>query len=399
MFKTGEGQQKGAGWAKKAIWGNVPDDMKSQFGSVDNVTSQDFLNLWQHKVERSPMNVAFHADQQQQQGKPMADPSLSSRVLAGGPGALFGAPSGVFPGADGSEGGGYDLGQALSRAGASIMSIANPAGGAAMMNAVNMPLFRQRYSIVTDKLGRQYRLDIHTGAVTPLTPGATAPGGAASGGAPAAGAPQTADEMNYQSPVAQEQAVKSQVESDQKKYDEIQDLGGQAQALIDQIDKQVMPLSKNPNVYQGSGADLALEGKKALAAGAKLFGFEGPKGVAESADLQKQNADLQAKFLAAQKGVRFAGPEIKFSGMANADIDKPAETNQQIYSNMRQQASRAVYAAQLARQYKAAGLPLGSRYHEELKQYYDANPIYQPDQLSGGASGASGRPPLSSFNR
>lgn len=53
MAGTGEGKQKGQRWAKKAIWGNIPDDVKEQFpGGVETVTSQDFINIWQDKVER-----------------------------------------------------------------------------------------------------------------------------------------------------------------------------------------------------------------------------------------------------------------------------------------------------------------------------------------------------------
>lgn len=52
MASTGEGRQKGARWAKAAIWGNIPDDMKKQFGSVENVTSADFVNVWRQKVAR-----------------------------------------------------------------------------------------------------------------------------------------------------------------------------------------------------------------------------------------------------------------------------------------------------------------------------------------------------------
>lgn len=52
MASTAEGRQKGAGWAKQAIWGNIPDDMKRMFpGGVDTVTSRDFMNVWQQKVE------------------------------------------------------------------------------------------------------------------------------------------------------------------------------------------------------------------------------------------------------------------------------------------------------------------------------------------------------------
>ena len=49
MASTAEGQQKGQGWAKAAVWGNIPDQYKAAFGSVNNVTSRDFLNMWQQK--------------------------------------------------------------------------------------------------------------------------------------------------------------------------------------------------------------------------------------------------------------------------------------------------------------------------------------------------------------
>lgn len=53
MASTGEGRQKGAGWAKQAIWGNIPDDMKKRFpGGVESVTSQDFMNIWKEKIDR-----------------------------------------------------------------------------------------------------------------------------------------------------------------------------------------------------------------------------------------------------------------------------------------------------------------------------------------------------------
>lgn len=53
MLATAEGQLRGQAWAKSAIWGNVPDDVKRQFGNVENVSSRDFMNVWQRKVERT----------------------------------------------------------------------------------------------------------------------------------------------------------------------------------------------------------------------------------------------------------------------------------------------------------------------------------------------------------
>lgn len=50
MLRTGEGKRKGPGWAKLAVWGNVPSDLKHLFGSVDNMTSKQFLAVWSSKL-------------------------------------------------------------------------------------------------------------------------------------------------------------------------------------------------------------------------------------------------------------------------------------------------------------------------------------------------------------
>lgn len=52
MHATGEGRSKGSGWAQKAIWGNVPDRFKPQFGNVHNITSGDFVKMWSDRVAR-----------------------------------------------------------------------------------------------------------------------------------------------------------------------------------------------------------------------------------------------------------------------------------------------------------------------------------------------------------
>lgn len=51
MASTAEGRQKGQAWAKMAIWGNIPDQDKEKFGSVENVTGKQFVDLWRGKVE------------------------------------------------------------------------------------------------------------------------------------------------------------------------------------------------------------------------------------------------------------------------------------------------------------------------------------------------------------
>jgi hypothetical protein len=55
MASTAEarGRRDGEAWARRAIWRNVPDGLKKQFGSVDNITSAQFMDLWNRKIERA----------------------------------------------------------------------------------------------------------------------------------------------------------------------------------------------------------------------------------------------------------------------------------------------------------------------------------------------------------
>ena len=51
MYSTREGAQKGRGWARMAIWGNLPPIAQKKFGSVDSVTSKQFVDVWRKRVE------------------------------------------------------------------------------------------------------------------------------------------------------------------------------------------------------------------------------------------------------------------------------------------------------------------------------------------------------------
>jgi len=44
MAGTLEGKQKGPNWAKAAIWGNLPKSVQAKYGSVENVTGQNFID-------------------------------------------------------------------------------------------------------------------------------------------------------------------------------------------------------------------------------------------------------------------------------------------------------------------------------------------------------------------
>ena len=52
MYRTAEGRQKGPAWAKQAVWGNIPQEERKRFGSVDNVTSRDFTDVWSRRYSQ-----------------------------------------------------------------------------------------------------------------------------------------------------------------------------------------------------------------------------------------------------------------------------------------------------------------------------------------------------------
>jgi hypothetical protein len=53
MYLTSEGQERGEAWARKAIWGNVPWDLKNKIkGGVEALTSGQFIALWTERVDR-----------------------------------------------------------------------------------------------------------------------------------------------------------------------------------------------------------------------------------------------------------------------------------------------------------------------------------------------------------
>lgn len=121
----------------------------------------------------NPMQAAY-AQQGQGQGQGQYaydqsyDPNagIFSRLKAAGPGALFGAPHGVFPGANGNPG--YDLGTSLQKAGAWAMSASNPSALGAL-GAISNENSRKFVQIGTDEFGnpRYGFVDEKRGSITP----------------------------------------------------------------------------------------------------------------------------------------------------------------------------------------------------------------------------------------
>jgi hypothetical protein len=53
MHETGEGKKRGASWARRAVWGNVPTDERTRFpAGVESITSRQFIDIWTRRMAR-----------------------------------------------------------------------------------------------------------------------------------------------------------------------------------------------------------------------------------------------------------------------------------------------------------------------------------------------------------
>jgi hypothetical protein len=87
MLNTGEGRQKGERWAKRAIWGNIPDQLKQQYGSVDNVSSNDFIGDWRNKIEGDIPYIEARASGSPA-GLPFQAGGLGAELASGSPAGM-----------------------------------------------------------------------------------------------------------------------------------------------------------------------------------------------------------------------------------------------------------------------------------------------------------------------
>jgi hypothetical protein len=90
MYLTSEGQEKGEKWARKAIWGNVPWDLKNTIkGGVEALTSGQFIALWTERVNRfmarkvePPTHYVQHASKAKKPAKAAVTDKKRTKVAA-----------------------------------------------------------------------------------------------------------------------------------------------------------------------------------------------------------------------------------------------------------------------------------------------------------------------------
>jgi hypothetical protein len=309
--------------------------------------------------------------------------ALSGQQVAGGPSALFGGQTpggaiGDFLRNTVGIGAGGGVGRNIANAGAALQSISNPSGGAALMNANNMPLFRQNFSTFTDPYGRQGVLNHKNGSVTMF--GQDGQPMVAGGQPGASGAPDTATAL-AQTPKAMQERLALDQKTSSEKMNALDDAAGKAQAYIDQ-NNYAMSLSKDPSVLQGPGLWNQLRQTAADNTGGTIGGID----VAKQHEFAKLNTQLVQNDLRQMPGIRTAAPEIKFGEMGSADTEKPAATNQQIYAQNIQNAQRVIATRDIARQHMQTRGVLGPQFSKDVQSYNDANPVYQGDAIKGGTA-------------
>lgn len=369
-------------------------------GRVDDYVNKgrplpDETTNYVKSISGSPINQAFA------QGRPMPDPNQqpvmaqaqqpdpASALFGGNPTPVGGIGAIARMLGIGSE---PQVGNALKNAGAALQAPGNwgrsgAAGAAALEEAANQPHF----NVVTDALGNRFMVDTRNGSVvSPTGAGMNTPQTAGA----QQGTPQGTSQALAQTPVALAKRAQDEQEASTKKMGDLEDAAAQAQGIIDQ-NTYAMKLSQDPSTVQGPGLWNMLKEKTANFTNGSIGGVD----VAKQAELDKINSNLVGSMLSAQKGVRFAAPEIKFGETASADTEKPAAANQQIYSNNIQNAQRVIDARDIARQHMAQYGVLGPEYSAQLQSYQKAHPIYQGDMVKPGSASPANRPPLSSFQQ
>ena len=68
MCATDEGREKGEEWCKRAIWENTLPNIKHIWKSVDNLTSGEFVAMWQQRVEELCLRYSEEAAEKKRGG-------------------------------------------------------------------------------------------------------------------------------------------------------------------------------------------------------------------------------------------------------------------------------------------------------------------------------------------
>jgi hypothetical protein len=287
---------------------------------------------------------------------PADEGSLSAKFLAGGPGALFGAPNGVFQNADGSEG--YNLGGGLSGAGAALASISSPQQGAALAQLAGQQGPKAgRYTTQVDKdRGVISVLDSQGGSVKEY--------------------PIPGFDPNWK----QKDAYKtSQGKVFSDLNESIPKASLEASGRIGSLD-QLKGLLSDDNVYQGAGGDTWNSVKKYANAylGMNLEGVQN----GDAAKSLMSELTLQGRNMAGGMPGSLSDKDLAFLKTMPPSLDNNKETNMWLIDRMKALHQRQVDVENWRQQYTKQNGMLDDGFYGFVKKQADANPIFRDTDVA-----------------
>lgn len=420
MYSTAEGRKKGPGWARQAIWGNVPNDVKKKYGSVDNMTSRDFLDMWGGKFRRmslggpketdtqSPLPVVANASppapMPSEGEKPMAETLPWSNMpaqgasgggsLSGGslsPAALEFATGNVktrrqkelakmlmgIAGSDRPVGGTLD----------GVMRVVSGlVGGHAAVNSDNMSVGQQE--LMAKVLG---------GNLSPIEQFAFATGNddliktVIANRMKPAGSDLTSAQKDYlygeQNPDFRKYQLETLGASKQESGYAGQrgkDLAGEVQKIRNEESaaraslnsiQSMRSLMTDPNFYSGVGNNVDLLLKQTAAA----FGFR-PEAAASMEAFKAASNQLIMGGLNGSLGNGVSNADRSFIENTVANLSVSEAGNKAILDMKERIDQRKIQVAELMDTYLERSGQLDDRFFTELRQWADANPLFGPGE-------------------
>lgn len=371
--------------------GSMSSDMPPNIGELAQKHGLEWGGNWKSRPDPmhfewtggSPMASAFNDESSKNMTPMMAamkmpaangkrpalspDASLSDKFIAGGPGALFGAPNGVFDNAQGEPG--YDLGTGLQGAGTYLMGISDPKALSAL-SAINKDT--ADYTVTTGADGSLIRVNKRTGAVERIT-----------------GAGPTDAQKEYD---------KSQAKSFSDMNTNIPAEAQKSAGKLGQV-QQLRELFANPNVYQGAGGEWVQQGKKIGNALGMDF-----NGVAD-ADVARALANqmtLEIRSVANGAGMpgSLSDKDLAFLKASAPGLDNSREANAKLLDYYEKLHRRAGETEGLRQQYVAQHGRLDEGFNRVLGDFANKNVLFgDADKYAPMPTGRGDRQPLSSFKR
>lgn len=411
MYSTAEGRKKGPGWARQAIWGNVPNDVKKKYGSVDNMTSRDFLDMWGGKFRRmslggpketdAPTPLPVAANVVEPQGEKAMTEILpwSNKPAEAVPQPAAGGDWREFANASSATRRRQRMADLLMKNAINDRPVLSPAegiirslsalgGGYAGKTADDMEVGQK--DLMMKMLG---------GNLSPIEQFAFATGNddliktVIANRMKPAGSDLTSDQKNFQA-AQKDPAFKEFLDSQnlaKRPYEDTQTKvnAEYLQKMAEEIDKKAMAaggtlnsiaamkvMANDPQFYSGVGSQGTLLWKKAVAA----LGGD-PEAARPMETFNALSNKLVVDVMGGSLGTGVSNADVQFLQKTVANLDNSIEGNLQLIDITERIGRREIEVAQFLRDYRAQhDGKLDNNFVTALAQWSEANPLFGPGE-------------------